>query len=57
VIELLAQIKGFIESSLARAGEYSAVIASAQRYIVDHFGQAGLIAAYITLGALVMFVV
>jgi hypothetical protein len=55
--ELLAQIKVAATSALARTGEYSTAIAAAQQYVVDHFGQAGLIAAYITLGALVMFVV
>jgi len=55
--ELLAQIKVFAESALAGAGEFSGVVASAQQYIVDRFGQPGLIAAYITLGALVLFVV
>ena len=55
--ELLAQIKAFIESAIARAGEYSGVVASAQKYIVDNYGQTGLIAAYITLGVLVLFVV
>jgi hypothetical protein len=55
--ELLAQIKAFAESAIARAGEYSGVFASAQKYIVDNYGQTGLIAAYITLAVLVMFVV
>ncbi|MCX6834203.1 MAG: hypothetical protein NTW07_03565 [candidate division Zixibacteria bacterium] len=55
--ELLAQIKAFVESAIARAGEYSGVVAGAQQYIVEHFGQKGLIAAYITLGALALFVV
>lgn len=55
--ELLAQIKVYAESALARVGEYSTVVAAAQQYIVDHFGQTGLIAAYITLGVLVLFVV
>lgn len=55
--ELFAQIKAYTESALARAGEYSAVVATAQQYIVDQFGQTGLIAAYITLAVLVMFVV
>jgi hypothetical protein len=55
--EFMAQIKAFIESVLARVSEHSTAIAAAQQYIVDHFGQTGLIAAYITLGILVIFVI
>jgi hypothetical protein len=55
--ELLAQIKAFAEGALARLGELSGIVASAQQFIVERFGQPGLIAAYITLGALVLFVV
>jgi len=55
--EYIAQIKAFAESALARVGEHSTAIATAQQYIVDHFGQSGLVAAYITLGILIIFVI
>ena len=55
--ELLAQMKAFAVNAASRAGDYSGALASAQQYIVDNFGQSGLIAAYITLGVLVMFVI
>ena len=55
--EMYAQIKAFAESAFARSSEYSGLVASAQGYIVDHFGQSGLIAAYITLAILIIFVI
>jgi hypothetical protein len=55
--ELLTQIKTIVADLFASAGEYSGVVASARQYILDNFGQTGLIAAYITLGVLIVFVV
>jgi len=55
--DLLTQIKAILADVVARAGEYSGIFASAKQYILDNFGQTGLIAAYITLGVLVIFIV
>lgn len=41
----------------AKADEYSGVLGSAQQFIVEHFGQNGLYAAYIAVAAIVLFVV
>jgi hypothetical protein len=57
MLELLTQIKSVAAEAVTRAGEYSGVLSSARQYILDNFGQTGLIATYITLGVLVVFVV
>ena len=56
MLELLTKAKMFAEEAIARAGEYSGLVVAARQYIIDNFGQTGLIAAYITLGVLVVFV-
>jgi len=55
--ELLTQVKALADDATARASEYSGVVGTARQYIVDNFGQSGLIAAYIVFAVLVLFVV
>jgi len=55
--ELLTQVKALADDATAQASEYSGVVGTARQYIVDNFGQTGLIAAYIVLTVLVLFVV
>jgi hypothetical protein len=57
MLELLSQFKAAAEEVTVRAGEYSGVLAAGRQYILDNFGQTGLIATYITLGVLAVFVV
>ena len=57
MLELLTKIKVVAADAVARAGEYSGALAAARQYILDNFGQTGLIAAYITLGVIVIYVV
>ncbi len=55
--ELLTQVQALADQATARADEYSGVLDIARAYIVDHFGETGLIAAYIALAVIVLFVV
>ncbi len=57
MFELLTKAKILAEEAIAKAGDYSGLIVAARQYILDNFGQTGLIAAYITLGVLIVFVV
>ncbi len=54
-IDLLNQAKSFADSATLKADEYSSVITSTQGFIMEHFGQNGLYAAYIVVGALGLF--
>ncbi len=55
--ELLGQVKDLADEATARAEEYSGVIGTAKGYIIEHFGETGLIAAYIALAAIALFVI
>lgn len=55
--ELLTQVQQIVESATESADEYSGVLGSIKEMIVSNFGQNGLIAAYIALAALVLFIV
>ncbi len=56
-IDLLTQAKSFIDSATFKAGEYGDLLESAQGFILEHFGQNGLYAAYIVVAALGLFLV
>ena len=55
--ELLSQVQALADQATARADEYSGVLGQAKMYVIDHFGETGLIATYIALAVLVLFVV
>ena len=55
--ELVSQVKAIAEDASVKAEEYSGVLGEAKRYIVDNFGPNGLIATYIVLAVLVLFIV
>ena len=55
--DLLSQVKRFTDEATVRAEEYSGVLGSAKGYIIDHFGQNGLYAAYIAAAVIVLFLV
>ena len=55
--ELLSQVQAYADQAVARADEYSGGLEAAKAYIVHHFGETGLIATYIALAVLVLFVV
>jgi len=57
VPELLSQVQALADQATARADEYSGLLGGAKAYIIDHFGETGLIATYIALAVLVLFVV
>jgi len=48
-IELLSQIKQAADQASLKAEEYSGVVSSIKAFIVEHFGQNGLIATYAVL--------
>ena len=54
---LMAQAQALADQAAQKADEYSGLIGPVQHYIVDHFGQNGLYAAYIRLAVLILFIV
>lgn len=54
---LLTQAKEWADAAASRADEYSGVFASTRVYIVEHFGDNGLIAAYIAAAAVILVLV
>jgi hypothetical protein len=54
---LVAQARELVDEATVRAEEYSGVLGQAKGFIVEHFGQNGLIAAYIVLAVLILFIV
>ena len=54
---LLSKINQISESAAAKADEYSGILGSIKGFIVDNFGQNGLIAAYIALAAFAVFII
>ncbi|MEW5796925.1 MAG: hypothetical protein AB1772_11270 [Candidatus Zixiibacteriota bacterium] len=55
--ELISQAKALAGDAVARAGEYSGALMTARQYVLDNYGQTGLIAAYVTIGVLAVFIV
>ena len=55
--DLLSQVQALADQATTKADEYSGILGSAKAFIVDNFGQTGLIATYIALAVLVLFVV
>jgi hypothetical protein len=53
----MEQAKELLQQLAARAGEFSGTLAAARGYILDHFGNSGLIAAYVLLAVLGFVVV
>ena len=56
-LEMLSQAKTAAQEAAVKAEEYSGWLGSAREWILENFGQPGLIATYIALAALVLFVV
>lgn len=54
---LLSQTKELSEKVSERLDEYSGVFGSVKELIVDHFGENGLIAAYIVVAVLILVLV
>ena len=55
--KILNQVGDLADQATAKAEEYSGVLGQVQGFIVDHFGQNGLYAAYIALAVVILFVV
>ena len=55
--ELLSQVQALADQATARADEYSNWLDAAKAYVIHHFGETGLIATYIAVAVLVLFVV
>jgi hypothetical protein len=54
---MLNQAKALADQASVKAEEYSGILGTAREFIVEHFGETGLIATYIALAVLVLFVV
>ncbi len=55
--DLVVRLQNIAEQAEASAGEYSGVLASSKEWITNNFGENGLIAAYVALGALALLIV
>ncbi len=55
--EMLNQAQALADKASVKAEEYSGLLGSAREFIVENFGETGLIASYIALAVLVLFVV
>ncbi len=55
--ELLSQVRALADQATVKADEYSGVLGTAKQYIVEQFGETGLIATYSALAVLVLFIV
>lgn len=55
--ELLSQVQAFADQAAIQAEEYSGLLGSAKQFIVENFGQTGLMATYIAGAVLILFVV
>jgi len=55
--DLLNQVSDLAESASLKVDEYSGVLGSAKGLILEHFGENGLIAAYIALAVLALFLI
>ena len=56
-LEMLNQVKQIANEAGAKAHEYSGILGSAKGFIISHFGQNGLYAAYIGAAVIVLFLV
>lgn len=54
---LLNQVRQLAERASTEAEQYSGTLASAKAFIVEHFGQNGLLAAYVVIGVIILLVV
>lgn len=57
VPELLSQVQAFADKAAIQAEEYSGLLGTARQFIVENFGQTGLMATYIAGAVLILFVV
>jgi hypothetical protein len=55
--EILNQIKDAADRASVAAEEYSGIVGTVKGYIVDNFGQNGLIASYVLLGVISLLLV
>ena len=55
--ELLSQLKYAADQATVKAEEYSGVVGTIKEFIVERFGENGLIAAYILVTVLVLMLV
>lgn len=55
--DLLNQVSDLAESASQKFEEYSGMLGSARELILEHFGENGLIAAYIALAVLGLFLI
>ncbi len=55
--KLISQIRDISKQAGATAEQYSGVLGSAKGFILENFGQGGLIAAYIAVAALAVYLI
>ncbi|MDF1543861.1 MAG: hypothetical protein P1R58_02020 [bacterium] len=56
-VELISQAKAIAETASGKAEEYSGLLGTARSFIIQNFGENGLIAAYIALAAFLLFII
>ena len=55
--EIISQVKDAADQVAVKAEEYSGVVGSAKGYIVEHFGQNGLIATYVLFAVVALLLI
>ncbi len=55
--EIQSQLNDLADQASAKADEYSGMFGSFQNLVVEHFGENGLIAAYIALAVIALFLI
>lgn len=55
--DMIQQAKDLADQASAKADEYSGIFGEAKYWILEHFGENGLIAAYVALGVIALVLV
>ena len=55
--ESIAQIKQFADEAMIKAGQLNGMYGAIEKFILQHFGQNGLYAAYIAVAALLLLII
>lgn len=56
-LEIISQVKATADQATLKADEYSGLLGPVKEFIVNHFGENGLLAAYLIAAVLVLVVV
>ena len=55
--QLVSQVQQLAETASGKAEEYSGVLGAVRNFIIQNYGENGLIAAYIAVAAFLLFII